>query len=51
MANKFEVVLGEDEGLLDPEISELGINAQDSELLYIKEHCNAIIIVADSVGS
>jgi hypothetical protein len=47
----FEVVLGEDEGLTDKKISDLGINAQDNELLFIKDRCNAVILVAGSVGS
>jgi hypothetical protein len=49
--NSIEVVLGEDEGLANPDIKKLGVNVQDCELLYIREHCDAIIIVADSVGS
>lgn len=47
----IEVVLGEDEGLSNPEIKRLGVNVQDRELLYIRSSCNAVIIVADSVGS
>lgn len=48
---KFEVVLGEDDGLDNPAIHEIGINAQDNELAFISSHCNAIVIVASSVGS
>lgn len=47
----FEVVLGEDEGLANDHIKRLAINAQDNELIYIKDQCNAVIIVAESVGS
>ena len=46
----FEVVLGEDDGLEDARLS-LGINAQDNELEFIRNHCNAVIIIADSVGA
>lgn len=48
---KFEVVLGEDEGLDNPSIHKIGINAQDNELSFISSHCNAVIIIASSVGS
>jgi hypothetical protein len=47
----FHVVLGEDEGILNKEISRLGINAQDNELQFIDKSCDAIVIVADSPGS
>ena len=46
----FEVIIGEDEGLEDTRLG-LGINAQDNELEYIRKYCNAIIVIADSVGS
>lgn len=46
----FSVILGEDEGL--EEISKRdSINAQDNELEFISKHCNAVIVIADSVGS
>ncbi|QBQ48914.1 hypothetical protein [Brevundimonas naejangsanensis] len=48
---KFEVVLGEDESINDPRIKEIGINIQDSEIEFAKKYCNAIVIIADSVGS
>jgi hypothetical protein len=48
---KFEVVLGEDDGLDNPEITEIGINAQDNELEFIQSRCGAVVIVASSVGS
>ena len=48
---KFEVVLGEDDGLDNPQIHDIGVNAQDNELAFISSHCNAIVIVAGSVGS
>lgn len=50
-AEGFDVILGEDEGLNNSEIEGLGINAQDNELIYIAKNCNAVIIVAGSVGS
>ena len=45
----FDVVLGEDDGLEDTRLN-IGLNAQDNELEFIK-HCNAVVILADSVGS
>jgi hypothetical protein len=47
----FEVVLGEDDGLDNPVIHKIGVNAQDNELTFIEKRCNAVVIVADSVGS
>lgn len=47
----FEVVLGEDEGLDNAELKAIGINAQDNELEFIRKYCNAVVIVADSVGA
>ena len=49
--NGFEVVLGEDEGLEDPKLKGIGINAQDNEVEFIRHSCNAVIIIADSVGA
>lgn len=49
-AEGFEVVLGEDDGLEDARLG-LGINAQDNELEFIRRHCNAVIVIADSVGA
>lgn len=46
----FEVVLGEDDGLEEARLK-FGLNAQDNELEFIKGHCNAVIIIASSVGS
>ena len=50
--NGFTVVLGEDEGLDDTRIK-IGSDAQDNELQYISEHCNAVIIVTGnkSIGA
>lgn len=42
--------MGEDDGLEDARIA-IGANAQDNELEYIRTHCDAVVIVADSVGS
>jgi hypothetical protein len=47
----FEVVLGEDEGLDDPRLKNIGVNTQDNEVEFISKYCNAVIIIADSVGS
>lgn len=49
--DKFEVVLGEDDGLDNPEIHEIGINAQDNELEFVQSNCGAVIIIAASAGS
>jgi hypothetical protein len=46
----FLVYLGEDEGLEDARLN-IGLNAQDNELEFIKSSCNAIVIVAESPGS
>jgi hypothetical protein len=46
----FDVVLGEDDGLEDARL-QVGVNAQDNELEFIRNHCNAVILVADSIGS
>jgi hypothetical protein len=47
----FEVVLGEDEGLTNEALTSIGINAQDNELEFIPKYCNAVVIVADSLGA
>ena len=47
----FEVILGEDDGLDNPRLKDIGINAQDSEVEFIRRFCNAVIIIADSVGA
>jgi hypothetical protein len=46
----FEVFLGEDDGLENARIN-TGLNAQDNELEFIKNHCDAVVIVAGSPGS
>ena len=46
----FEVVLGEDDGLENQRLN-IGLNAQDNELEFIGNQCNAVVIVADSDGS
>jgi hypothetical protein len=46
----FEVVLGEDDGLEETRL-DFGVNAQDNELEFIRRHCNAVIVIADSVGA
>ncbi|MBN8553238.1 MAG: hypothetical protein J0L52_10130 [Caulobacterales bacterium] len=50
-AAKFEVVLGEDESVNNPTLKGIGINIQDSELEFARKYCNAIVLIADSVGS
>jgi hypothetical protein len=47
----FEVILGEDDGLDNPRLRKIGINAQDNEVEFIRRSCNAVIIIADSVGA
>lgn len=49
-AQHFEVVLGEDDGLEEARLK-IGLNAQDNELEFISRFCNAVIIIADSVGA
>ena len=46
----FKVVLGEDDGL-EHLRKKIGMNAQDNELMFIKNQCDAVVIVAGSVGS
>ena len=48
--NGFDVVLGEDDGLEEERIR-VGLNAQDNELEFVSKQCNAIILLADSVGA
>ena len=50
-AEGFEVVLGEDESIDNPLIRDIGINIQDSEIEFVAKYCNAIVLVAGSVGS
>ena len=46
----FTVILGEDDGL-DALRDEFNLNAQTNELSFIKNRCNAIILIASSVGA
>jgi len=46
----FDVVLGEDDGLEDARL-QIGLNAQDNELEFIVQQCDAVVLVAGSVGS
>ena len=50
VAEDFEVVLGEDDGLeeLRKEFSGL---AHENELSFIQDECSAVVLIADSVGS
>lgn len=50
-AEGFEVVLGEDEIIDNPKIKRIGINLQDSEIEFVSKYCNAIVLIAGSVGS
>jgi len=49
-AEKFEVILGEDDGLEDARL-QLGADAQTNEMLFIEKKCNAIVLIASSVGA
>lgn len=51
LAEGFEVVLGEDEGLEDVRINFTGGYAHDNELEFIRRECGAIVVIAASVGS
>lgn len=46
----FEVVLGEDDGLIDLQDS-LGGDAQTNELAFIDKKADAVVLIADSPGS
>lgn len=46
----FEVVLGEDDGLENIRKDYDGY-AHDNELKFIQQHCNAVVLIAASVGS
>lgn len=46
----FEVVLGEDDGLENVRL-DYGMYTHENELRYIEEHCDAIVLIADSIGS
>jgi hypothetical protein len=50
-AANFTVILGEDDSIDNEQLRGIGINLQDSELEFVLRFCNAIVIVADSVGS
>jgi hypothetical protein len=49
-AARFDVILGEDDGLEEARLK-VGLNAQDNELEFIRKSCNAVVLLADSVGS
>lgn len=50
VSNGFNVFLGEDDGL--EELRRMySTNAQSNELQFIENHCNAIILIASSVGA
>jgi hypothetical protein len=46
----FEVFLGEDDGLENIR-EEFNTYAHENELLFIRRHCHAVILVASSVGA
>ncbi len=46
----YDVVLGEDDGLNNSRFK-IGLNAQDQELEFISDSCNAVVIIAASPGS
>jgi len=49
-AEDFEVVLGEDDGLENIRNDYSGY-AHENELQFIRGHCNAVVLIASSVGS
>ncbi len=51
VADGFEVVLGEDDGLEDVRLKLSEGYAHDNELEFIQRECSAIVLVANSVGS
>jgi len=46
----FEVILGEDDGLEEPRL-QYGMDAQQNEMYFIEKHCNAIVLIAASIGA
>lgn len=48
---KFEVVLGEDDGLEEVRLNILNGYAHSNELDFINKECGAIVLIADSIGS
>lgn len=46
----FDVVLGEDDGLEEPRLK-FDLYAHENELRFIENHCNAVVLVATSVGA
>lgn len=46
----FEVILGEDDGLENIR-NKYSHYAHENELLFIQKHCNAVILIASSVGA
>ena len=51
IAEGFEVVLGEDDGLEEVRLKTSEGYAHDNELEFIQRECSSIVLVADSVGS
>jgi len=51
VAEGFEVVLGEDDGLEEVRLKLSDGYAHDNELEFIRRECSAIVLVAGSVGS
>lgn len=50
IADEFDVVLGEDDGIADPRIASTGNSALD-EFNFVEGKCNAVIVIADSIGT
>jgi hypothetical protein len=48
-ADGFSVVLGEDDGLQEAQLR-AGVNAQDEEIKFAGDLCDAVVLVADSPG-
>lgn len=48
--DKFEVFLGEDDGLEELQ-EKFGLDAQENEMSFIAKYCNAIVLIASSIGA
>ena len=50
-ADGFDVVLGEDDGLEEPRLKHGRVYAHFNENIFVEKYCNAVVLIADSVGS
>ncbi len=46
----FDVVLGENAGINTPQIN-TGFNSLSNELEFVKTHCNAVVLIAETAGN